>query len=161
MPLRCPGAQPPPRPSAVHPAEHRRQAQQQLLGQEGLGDVVVRPQAKATEPVLILVPGREEQNRHGPALPQLPEQGKSVPVWEIHVQQHRVRVSGLEALQGLGAGESGVRLISRLGQDLLYHVLQFVLVIHDQNAIGHIGPPFSFFPHYSKSCPSVQTSMQK
>ena len=45
-----------------------------------------------------------------------------------------------------GAGKSGVRLISRLGQNLLYHVLQFVLVIHNQNAIGHTGPPFLFSP---------------
>ena len=131
---------------AVDPPQHGAQPEQQLLGQEGLCDVVVRPEAQPAEPVRVLVPGGEEQHRHVPALAQLPEQGEPVPVREVHVQQHRVRVPDAEPLHGLRAGEGGVRLIPRLGQDLPNHVLQCVFVVHDQNAIGHTGPPFFVLP---------------
>ena len=88
------------------------QAEQQLLGEEGLGDIVVRSQAQPLEPVGVLVPGGEEQYRHVPVFPELPQQGETVPVRQVHVQQHRVRRRGLKPLQRLGAGEGGRRIIT-------------------------------------------------
>ena len=56
----------------VHPPEHRVQAEQQLLREKRLGDVVVRTQAQALQPVGVLVPGGEEQYRHVPVFPEFP-----------------------------------------------------------------------------------------
>ena len=129
--LRCPEAQHLPRPSAVHPAEHRRQAQQQLLRQEGLGDVVVRPQAQPPQASLILVPCGEEQHRHAVLHPpQLLQQGKPVPIGEHHVQQRRVGLRLCPRPAGLGAVGCQCDSIARPLQQLSHHAPQLRRVVH-------------------------------
>ena len=115
----------------VDPPQYRPQPEQQLLGQKGFGDIVVRPEAQPVEPGLVLVPCREEEHRQIPRLAQLAQKGKPVPVRQHHVQQYRIRGESAELFQGLAAGEGRRRRIARLGQDLAHHALEGGLVVHD------------------------------
>ena len=117
-------------PPAVHPAQHRPQPQEQLLGEKGLCDVVVRPQAQALEPGRVLVPGGQVQHRHVPEPPQLRQEGEPVPVGEHHVQQHRVRPPGRHGRPGLGAVGGLQDLIARPGEQAGHHPPQLGLVVH-------------------------------
>ena len=115
----------------VDPPQYRPQPEQQLLGQKGFGDIVVRPEAQPVEPGLVLVPGREEEHRQIPRLAQLAQKGKPVPVRQHYVQQYRIRGESAELFQGLAAGEGRRCRIARLGQDLAHHALEGGLVVHD------------------------------
>ena len=139
-------------PFPVHPAENRPQPQQKLLGKKGLGDVVVRSQAKPPQPGLVLIPGGDKEHREIPLAAQIPQQGEPVPVRQHDIQQDGVGHRLLKTGPRLLAAAGGLDAVSRLGEDLPQQPLQSGLVIHNQNGIGH-GPVPPFPVHHSIFCP--------
>ena len=81
----------------VGPLQNVLHPQQKLLHQEGLCQVVVRAKAQPEQPVGVGVPGREEQRGHIRFGPQGPEQRKAVPVRQVDVQNHQLRLLGGKA----------------------------------------------------------------
>lgn len=68
----------------------------------------------------------------------------------------------MKPLQRLGAGEGRHSFIARLGQNLFDHILQGVLIVHNQNAIGHTtGLLCLVCYHYTPAFLSVQSRARK
>lgn len=82
--------------------------QQQFLHQKGFGQVVIRPQAQAEQPVCVCIPGRKKQCRDIRLSPQLPEQSKTVAIRQVNIQHHQFRTL-------LRKGSPGTAAICRRG----------------------------------------------
>ena len=76
---------------AAAPAQQRTDAGQQLVGLEGLGQIVVRAAVQALDPVGYVAAGRQHQHRHGMAPGAQPsQQGEAVHPRQHGVQQDQV-----------------------------------------------------------------------
>ena len=77
--------------------------QQQFLHQKGLGQVVICAKTQPKQTVGIRVPCREEQCRDIRFCPQRPEQRKAVPIRQVDIQDHQLRLFCRKAGAGSGA----------------------------------------------------------
>ncbi len=91
------------------PAEDGGDTQHQLLGGKGLHHVVVHPQLKPPDAVILLPAGRKHQHRGAAVLlAQAAQGGKAVQLRHHHVQDDKVKAAlaadfqGLQAVGGLG-----------------------------------------------------------
>ena len=77
--------------------------QQQFLHQKRLGQVVICAKPQPEQTVGIRVPCREEQCRDIRFCPQRPEQRKSIPIRQVDIQDHQLRLFRRKAGAGSGA----------------------------------------------------------
>ena len=130
----------------VGAAQDQLDAQQKLLGQKRLGQVIVRPKAQAEQPVAVLVPRREEQRRDVRFGVQLPEQGKAVAVGQVDVQHHKIGLPARKGGTGFGAGLGGGQAaVACAGQCLAQKFQQLPVIVH-QKYFGVLDLPQGGFP---------------
>ena len=77
--------------------------QQQFLHQKRLGQVVVCAKTQPEQTVGIRIPCREKQRRNVRFCPQRPEQRKSIPIRQVDIQNHQLRLFCRKADAGSGA----------------------------------------------------------
>ena len=112
----------------------------QLLGVEGLGDVVVRPHGQAQDFVGVLPLGAEDQDGQVALLPDLEHGGQPVQLGHHHIHQdepqRRVhsQLQGLEAVVGL---QHPVALLFQQNGD---GTDDLGVVVHHKNGFIHIDP---------------------
>ena len=78
-------------------AEHRLDPGDELVAVEGLGDIVVRPQLQAPDPLAGVALGGEHDDRRGGLLSDIVENGPTIPAGQHHIQYHQ---RGLDAAEG-------------------------------------------------------------
>ena len=87
----------------VRPLQNMLHPQQQFLHQKRLGQVVICAKPQPEQTVGIRVPCREEQCRDIRFCPQRPEQRKSIPIRQVDIQDHQLRLFRRKAGAGSGA----------------------------------------------------------
>ena len=117
----------------VRPLQNMLHPQQQLLHQKGLGQVVICAKTQPEQTVGIRVPCREEQCRDIRFCPQRPEQRKSIPIRQVDIQDHQLRLFCRKAGAGSGAAlGSSDMAISCAPQLLTQQCQQLGVVVHKQ-----------------------------
>jgi hypothetical protein len=116
-------------------AQDRLDAQQQLLRLEGLGHIVVGPEAEALDAITGRVAGGEHQHRRGAGRPLVThpfDQGKTVLARHHHIQHQQVEVE--RAHQPPGAGRVGRdgHAEPGAGQEFLEQGADAVVVVNDE-----------------------------
>ena len=118
------------------PSQNSPQPGKQFARIEGLGQVIVRTDLQADNPVHIFAPSSQQQHTHLRSSPQTPQNLKTVHSRKHHVQQHDGEPSALGALQA--------RLPMVLRRDLESVAAQVVAehraklpVVVDQEYRGH------------------------
>ena len=119
---------------AVRAAQNGAHAQQQLLGEERLGQVVVRAEAQAEEPVAVGVARGEEERGHVRLGAQLPKEREAVAVGQFDVQHHDVRTLAGKGLPRLAHALRAcdvrkARAVQRVREDRE----QLAAVVHQQD----------------------------
>ena len=147
----------PPAAGSTAPAE-RPDAGHQLHVRERLGQVIVRAEVKAGDPVRQRagcgehqdpsgMTGRDESTTHGVTV----QDGK------IPVQHHHIDVRGAEQGQGTGSVTRHVDPETLMAQPVGQHLREIDLVLHDQQP--HVGPLSSAIAHIpSLGCPACSLS---
>ena len=114
------------------PADDGRQPKRQLSGQEGLGQVIVRPEPQAQQAVVVLIPGGEKEDGDVRLGPELLEEGKAVSVRQHDVQDDEIRDLRPEGLPGLlAAGGGPQELPALLFQDGEQQGEKLLVVVYD------------------------------
>ena len=130
-------------PSSLHSAQHRLDAGHDLLGVEGLDDVVIRPQLEAEDFVEGLAFGGDHDDRAVGGFADLAADGPAVHAGHHDVEQDHI---------GLFAGEEGEGLIAVLGEDDAVALLDeveaqqladvFVIIADEKADVVHRGSSF-------------------
>ena len=111
---------------------------QQLIGAEGLCQIVVRPQVQGSDFVLFMGPGGDHHyGQAGPAA-NLAQDIQTVHVWETEVQDHQVGTVGGNHGQGLTAGTGLHRLVAVVVQHGGDEVGDALFIFDDQNFFTNI-----------------------
>ena len=119
-------------------AEDCLHAGDELLGIEGLGQVVVRAHVKAIEHVLVSGLGREHYHGYVGELAQAP--ADFVPIHSLRqqdVEQHEVGLFEGCHLEGGFAGASGYHLVAHRSQYLADQPHHPRCVVYDEDLITH------------------------
>lgn len=124
---------------AINAAQHSGQSQQQLLRQEGFGDVIVGAETESLQPRSVFVAGREKERRHIAQGAQLTEQAEAVAVGQHHVEKHSVWLLGAEDRQRFGTAAGSRRRVACLGEKGADHFAEGALVVDDENFVSHGG----------------------
>ena len=107
--------------------------QQQFLHQKRLGQVVICAKTQPEQTVGIRIPCGEEQRRNIRFCPQRPEQRKSVPIRQVDIQDHQLRLLCRKAGAGSGAAlGSSDMTISCAPQLLTQQCQQIGVVVHNE-----------------------------
>ncbi len=129
--------------SGLDPAQEGPDAGRELLGHEGLGDVVVGPGLEARDDVVAVGAGGDHDDRHPAVVPDPAAHREAVEAGQVEVEEHDVRVVAVHGLESLLA-------VRGLG-DVVPLVLQREaqgppdpgIVLDEQHTLGHrrIMPP--------------------
>jgi len=110
------------------------QGQQDALALERLLDEVERTQPGRLDGRRDrTVPRNHDHGKLGPAPPHLGKHFQAVHPRKLDVQQDRVRVAGLDPLQGLGSRSSLVEAHSLILEDPLQRGADVLLIVNDQD----------------------------
>ena len=120
---------------ATHPGH-------QLLGMEGLGDVVVRPHGQAEHLVRVLALGAEHNNGQVALFPDFHHRRKPVQLWHHHVDDDQPQGGVYRLLQRLHAIVGLEHLIALFFQQDGDGTDDFGIVIHHQNTLVHTNPSY-------------------
>ena len=110
----------------------------QLLGVEGLGDVVIRPHGQSQDLVGVLAFGRQHDHRQIPLLPDPHQSGQTVQLRHHHIQHdqvHRLRQCQIHGLQAVGCLQAPVALPLQCDGD---GTGDLGVIVHHQNALVHV-----------------------
>ena len=133
----------------VRPLQNMLHPQQQFLHQKGLGQVVICAKTQPEQTVGIRVPCGEKQRRNVRFCPQRPEQRKPVPIRQVDIQDHQLRLFCRKTGAGSGAALGGSDMaISCAPQLLTQQCQQLGVVVHKQELciINGIHKGSSTFP---------------
>ena len=83
----------------IAPSQDRRDAEEQLSGQERFYHIVVRPQPESAEFVFILAPGCQEKHRIVSRFFQLFHQSEAVAVREHYIEDGQLRRGFIRCFQ--------------------------------------------------------------
>mgnify|MGYP003198423968 CR=1 FL=1 len=118
----------------VRPLQNMLHPQQQFLHQKRLGQVVICAKTQPKQTVGIRIPCGEEQRRDIRFCPQRPEQRKPVPIRQVDIQDHQLRLFRRKAGAGSSAAlGSSDMAISCAPQLLTQQCQQLGVVIHNEN----------------------------
>jgi hypothetical protein len=123
------------------PAQPGPDAGHQLLGREGLGDVVVGPGLEPEDDVHGVGLGRQHHDGHAGLQPQLTADLEPVLARQHEVEQDQVGLGLVEGGDGLVAGADEHRLEALLTQDDPEHLAQRRVVVDDQYPALHVVRP--------------------
>ena len=112
--------------------------EQQLLGQEGLGEIVVGPDLQSLDAILRLAPGGEHQDGDTAGAADLPQDFKAIHSRHHHIQDDQRRLLLPPNLKGLLAGGGGhkIRVACPL-EDGAQHLQKVPVIVHQQNLMFH------------------------
>lgn len=147
--------------AAVSAAQDELDAQQKFLREERFGQIIVRPEAQAEQPVGVGVAGREEQHRHLAARVEFAEQRKPVAVRQVDVKNDQLRHTGGKGPARCGAAARRAQAgIARPGQRPADQREQLGRIVHQKDigildALHTILPPLPYLIwfHYSRCAP--------
>src|SRR5690606_12404842 len=124
----------------VAAAQARPDPGQQLLGLEGLHDIVVGTGLQAGHHVLGVGPGGEHHDRDARLGPQVPAYLHPVEGGQHHVKQHQVRAELTKERHGPSTVRAVGHLQALLAQHDAEHLGQCLVVIDHQYACVHVSP---------------------
>jgi hypothetical protein len=115
--------------------ENRPDPRNELARRERLGQVVVGSQLEAQDPIDLLVPGGEDQNRHASPSPQLLADFDSVQVGQTEIEDDEARVTPLDGLEAALARALADDLEACLLQVRSHQLADGLVVLdHDHNS---------------------------
>ena len=121
----------------THPGQH-------LHGNEGLGNIIIRPHIQPQHLILGFGFGGKQNNRGVGKFPDPGGGGDAVHDRHHHIQQNQVDVVVLDNVQGLLASVSLEQAVPLRGQVNLQRIDDIRLIVADQNVI-HSRSPLSVF----------------
>ena len=109
-------------------------AQQQFLWQKWLDHIIVRPEPKPADPVLVLSPRGQEEHGDLCKFPHLFKQGKAIPVRQHDVKDCKLRSPFFCCPERVFDGARCPYLcISVPAEKICYHVKDLLLIIHEKD----------------------------
>jgi hypothetical protein len=113
-------------------AQDRGDAHLQLLGADGLGQVVGGAEIQAGDPLSDGIEGREEDDRHTGFGPQPAAHRKAIQLGKHHVEHHQIRLLAMKDIESLFAVFRADHAVARQLEPHHQHAANSCLVIYDQ-----------------------------